>query len=99
MLLLGLGLGGSIRSILTANPQASITVVEDMHVGIEVVLPALVSKLRPGDYLIVEDSAHKQKTLEKFAEGSIGLEVDQHYTDRFGVNGTSAMNSILRVAG
>lgn len=83
----------------TLDPAVPWLVVEDMHVGIEMVLPALVSKLRPGDYLVVEDSAHKQSALERLAGGSIALEVDQRYTDRFGLNGTSAMNSILRVAG
>ncbi|WP_431277624.1 CmcI family methyltransferase [Leifsonia poae] len=81
----------------TLDQQAPWLIIEDMHVGIEKVLPQLVAKLRPGDYLIVEDSAHKQSVIENLAHGPVTLEVDQLFTDRFGLNGTSAMNSILRV--
>ncbi|MBM7412873.1 hypothetical protein JOE38_002696 [Clavibacter michiganensis] len=81
----------------TLDPGRPWLVVEDMHVGIEIVLPAIVRVLRPGDYLVVEDSAHKQDVIRSLAAGEVELDVDQSYTDRFGVNGTSAMNSILRV--
>lgn len=72
-------------------------IIEDMHVGIDVVLPAVALAMRPGDYLVVEDSGHKQKTLDLLAAGPVSLDVDQNYTDRFGTNGTSATNSVLRV--
>lgn len=72
-------------------------IVEDMHVGIEVVLPAVAAALRPGDYLVVEDSASKQDVLWQLVDGAVDFVVDQNYTDRFGLNGTSAMNSVLKV--
>ncbi len=81
----------------TLDRQTPWLVIEDMHVGVDTLLSALVQKLRPGDYVVVEDSAHKQSVLETLAHGPVALEVDQHFTDRFGLNGTSAMNSILRV--
>jgi cephalosporin hydroxylase len=73
-------------------------VVEDMHVGVELVLPRIAAALRPGDYLVVEDSGSKQGVLAELAESTPSLVVDRAYVDKFGLNGTSAMNSVLKVS-
>ncbi len=50
--------------------------------------------LRAGDYLFVEDSLRKQTPIGE-AIASRPYSIDTKYTDFFGINCTSAMNSIF----
>jgi len=49
-----------------------------------------------GDYLFIEDSLYKGDDLKSFlSKRPQRYLVDAHYTDFFGRNATSAINSIL----
>jgi hypothetical protein len=50
--------------------------------------------LENGDYLIIEDSMPKQDRIAEAIAGRPYL-VDSNYTDFFGINCTSAINSIF----
>lgn len=79
------------------NATGPCLVVEDMHVGLNTVIPTIAQVLRSGDYLLIEDSGPKQDVIAKIAKlDGPKFDVDTAYTDRFGRNGTSAMNSFLR---
>ncbi|TXS05052.1 hypothetical protein EAO73_12405 [Streptomyces sp. col6] len=72
-------------------------VVEDAHVGVRGVLEYVHEQLREGDYIIVEDSVGKGAQLREFNAAHPGqYAVDTHYTDYFGRNATSCVDSILR---
>lgn len=71
-------------------------VIEDAHVNVRNVLLYLDEFLKPGDYLFVEDSVNKGDALEAFLRERTGrYAVDSRYTDFFGRNATSAINSIF----
>ena len=70
-------------------------VIEDAHVNVPGVLRYFDSRLRPGDYLIVEDSRDKQEHLAAVINDR--YRVDTRYTDFFGRNATSAEDSIFKV--
>jgi len=71
-------------------------VIEDAHVNTGGVLRHFRPLLRPGDYVIVEDSENKISTLNQFAN-EVGSEfmVDTRYTDFFGRNATCSKDSIF----
>jgi cephalosporin hydroxylase len=71
-------------------------VVEDAHVNVEAVLHHFHQALKPGDYLVVEDSDVKRDDLRRFLSAyPDGYRVDTRYTDYFGRNATCANDSIL----
>lgn len=71
-------------------------VIEDAHVNVRNVLLYLDAFLREGDYLFVEDSVNKADAIEAFLRERSGrYAVDSRYTDFFGRNATSAINSIF----
>ena len=68
-------------------------IVEDAHVEVNKIITYFEKHMHRGDYLIIEDSWGRiQKTLQM----PNTLQVDAYYCDYFGINATSAMNSILR---
>jgi cephalosporin hydroxylase len=71
-------------------------VVEDAHKNVRDVLLYLDGFLMQGDYLFVEDSLEKGDALNAFlSERPDRYRVDTRYTDFFGRNATSAIDSIL----
>ena len=75
-------------------------VVEDAHVNTREMLEHFHPHLRPGDYLIVEDTAFmidKYQALERFVTEHAGdYKVDTRFTDLWGYNGTFSFNGYLR---
>ncbi|WP_371679754.1 CmcI family methyltransferase [Streptomyces sp. NBC_01276] len=72
-------------------------VVEDAHVGVRAVLEYVHGWLEEGDYIMVEDSVGKAAQLADFTAAHPGVyAVDTRYTDFFGRNATSCVDSILR---
>ncbi|SEH90967.1 Cephalosporin hydroxylase [Mycolicibacterium rutilum] len=75
-------------------------VIEDAHVNTYEMLEHFHPHLRPGDYLIVEDTAFmidKYQALERFAGNHAGdYKVDTRFTDLWGYNGTFSFNGYLR---
>jgi cephalosporin hydroxylase len=69
-------------------------VIEDFHGDLGAVLRSLDTLLTAGDYLVVEDSFPKQGRVAETIAGRPYL-VDSKYTDFFGINCTSAINSIF----
>jgi cephalosporin hydroxylase len=68
-------------------------IVEDAHVEVNKVISYFEEHMQIGDYMIIEDSwGKKGNTLEI----PNTLLVDAYYCDYFGLNATSAMNTILR---
>ncbi len=71
-------------------------VIEDAHVAVPQVLGHFAAHMRAGDYFMVEDSATKQDDLAAFHAAHEGtFRIDTGYTDFFGRNATSAVDSIL----
>jgi len=71
-------------------------VVEDAHHNVEGVLGWFHRFLKPGDYLVVEDSDVKHDTLSAFTAAHPGdYLVDTRFTDNFGRNATCAADSIF----
>mgnify|MGYP003314793172 FL=1 len=68
-------------------------IVEDAHVEVNKIMEYFEEHMHRGDYLIIEDSRGKPQTK---LEVPNTLYVDAYYCDYFGINATSAMNSILR---
>ncbi len=68
--------------------------IEDFHGDIAGFFKNIDSILDVGDYLVVEDSFPKQSRIAEVIAGRPYL-VDSKYTDFFGVNCTSAVNSIF----
>jgi hypothetical protein len=74
--------------------------IEDAHVNVFDVIHYMASVLRPKDYLIIEDSIAKQEVvLAGLGETEGHFAVDTYYTDFFGINATSAVNTILTQRG
>jgi cephalosporin hydroxylase len=94
-----------LEGISSTNPlpfkerfTGTILVSEDAHVNVRNVLLEVDSFLSSGDYLIVEDSAVKQKDISEFlAATNKDYRVDRYYLDFFGVNGSSSIDSIFKV--
>ncbi|MGW2631515.1 CmcI family methyltransferase [Streptomyces chattanoogensis] len=74
-------------------------VVEDAHIHVPAVLGFFDPLLRPGDCLVVEDSLAKQETLRDFltAGTHAAYMADSALLDLYGVNATSAVNSVWHV--
>ena len=76
--------------------QGALLLIEDAHHGVDVVLEQAHARLAPGDYLIVEDSQGKQDTLGKSPLAvKADYAVDTRFTDLFGTNVTSCIDSIF----
>lgn len=70
-------------------------IIEDAHVHLEKVLEHLSKLMLSSDYLVIEDSFLKQQKILNFANKVNGYYIDTYYTDFFGINSTTAANSIL----
>ena len=68
-------------------------IVEDAHIKVNKIMEYFENHMDVADYLIIEDSRGKMQTTLEIPNT---LYVDAYYCDYFGVNATSAMNSILR---
>jgi len=81
--------------LLSSAPHPFL-IVEDAHKNVREVLLYLDRFLTKGDYLIVEDSLKKHEELNAFLSERPGrYRVDTRYTDFFGRNATSAIDSIF----
>jgi cephalosporin hydroxylase len=81
--------------LLRSAPRPYV-VIEDAHLNAHDVFLYLDDFLNKGDYLFIEDSYKKADALNGFlAERPHRYVVDTRYTDFFGRNATSAVNSIL----
>jgi cephalosporin hydroxylase len=69
-------------------------VIEDFHGHLGGMFRSLDVMLAAGDYLVIEDSYAKQSQIAAAIAGRPYL-VDSKYTDFFGINCTSAVNSIF----
>ena len=67
-------------------------ILEDAHVEVNKVLTYFERHMHTEDYIIIEDSRGKLQTKLKVPNT---LYVDAYYCDYFGLNATSAMNTIL----
>jgi cephalosporin hydroxylase len=74
--------------------QRPCLVVEDFHGDLAGFFSNLDSILEAGDYLVIEDSSGKQNRIAELIADRPYL-VDAKYTDFFGINCTSAINSIF----
>ncbi len=93
-------LGAVLDDRLLASLPCPWLVIEDAHVAVDAVLAFFDARLLPGDYLVVEDSADKTGPIGALADRRPGrYGVDTRYTDFFGRNATSAVDSVFRVAG
>ena len=71
-------------------------VVEDAHHNVSAVLDHMHQYLRPGDYLVVEDTDVKRDALRQFTAAHPGAYlVDTKFTDNFGRNATCAADGIF----
>lgn len=93
---------GDARELRTLLPGDALAVrprliVEDAHVGVREVLEYAHGMMEEGDYIVVEDSVGKSAQLDDFtATHKHAYAVDTYYTDFFGRNATSCVDSILR---
>jgi cephalosporin hydroxylase len=75
-------------------------IIEDVHAHIVEALLYFDRFSKRGDYLVVEDSLDKCADVQKFLlEASSEYQVDTKYTDFFGRNATSSIDSIFRNQG
>ncbi len=85
---------------LEANARSNIELarpcllVEDFHGELSGFFEHMDSILKAGDYLVIEDSNPKQSAIAQTIAG-LPYAVDTKYTDFFGINCTSAINSIF----
>lgn len=79
-----------------AGPELArpVLLIEDFHADLGEFFASVDRLLAAGDYLVVEDSYSKQGRMSSVIAGYPYL-VDTKYTDFFGVNCTSAVNSIF----
>lgn len=75
--------------------QRPCLVIEDFHGELPGFFADLDAMLEAGDYLVVEDSLQKQGAIGQCIADRPYM-IDTTYTDFFGINCTSAINSILR---
>ena len=81
-----------ISNFSTKNLPHPWIIIEDAHVNVNEVITYFEKHMHRGDYLIIEDSRGKPQTK---LEVPNTLRVDAYYCDYFGINATSAMNTIL----
>jgi len=67
-------------------------ILEDAHIEVNKVITYFEKHMQIGDYIIIEDSVGKK--LSNLIVPRT-LHVDAYYCDYFGINATSAMNTIL----
>ncbi len=82
-----------ISNFNTENLPHPWLIVEDAHVEVNKVITYFENHMHTGDYMIIEDSWGKKGSK---LEVPNTLLVDAYYCDYFGINATSAMNTILR---
>jgi cephalosporin hydroxylase len=70
-------------------------IIEDYHAADAETLIEAERILRPGDYLVIEDSLVKQDLIRQVLSRD-SFQIDTQLTDFFGINCTSAVNGILR---
>jgi cephalosporin hydroxylase len=75
--------------------QRPCLLIEDFHGDLSDFFEHIDALVEPGDYLVIEDSLQKQSQIGRCIADRPYL-IDTKYTDFFGINCTSAMNSILR---
>ena len=81
---------------MLAEAPRPLLLIEDAHESVGKVLCHFAAHMKPGDRIVVEDSAGKQEVLGDFAKWTLdAFLVDTLYTDFFGYNATSAVNSFL----
>jgi len=90
----------NISSLLPHNLLSSLPkpwlVVEDVHVNVLGILEHISPFVVPGDYIVVEDSIHKQETIVEWLNSTDReFLIDSKFVDFFGVNSTSSPNSIF----
>jgi cephalosporin hydroxylase len=68
-------------------------ILEDAHVEVNKVVSHFEKHMQIGDYMIIEDTRGKKGSTLEIPNT---LYVDAYYCDYFGLNATSAVNSILR---
>jgi cephalosporin hydroxylase len=68
--------------------------IEDFHGDLTGIFKNIDLLLEDGDYFVIEDSSSKQQRIAELIADRPYL-IDAKYTDFFGVNCTSAMNSIF----
>ncbi|WP_329314378.1 CmcI family methyltransferase [Streptomyces sp. NBC_01262] len=90
--------GALTADVLSMLPRPWL-VVEDAHVHVPKVLRFFDRQLRGGDCLVIEDSRGKQDCLRDFlVAGTEAVYLaDSALIDFYGINATSAVNSIWRV--
>lgn len=95
---------GDIKNIPQLLPQALLDsfpkpwlIIEDAHAHTLDVISYVANSLTSGDYFIIEDSINKIDTIRIWANRieEESFAIDTYYTDFFGVNATSAANSII----
>ena len=78
------------HGLLCSEPHPWL-MVEDAHHNVAAVLEHFHQFMRPGDYLVVEDSDVKREDLRAFTSAHPGCYlVDTRFTDAFGRNATCA---------
>ncbi|MGD6874282.1 CmcI family methyltransferase [Sutcliffiella horikoshii] len=100
-------LEGDIKNIsnllsleFTNSLPRPLLIIEDAHVYLEDLLKHLDCIMKEQDYLVIEDSLIKQSIIMDWSNSikSTYL-IDNYFTDFFGINGTTATNSILIKSG
>jgi cephalosporin hydroxylase len=74
--------------------QRPCLLVEDFHGDLGAAFEPIDAILQAGDYLFIEDSIRKQARIGEVIANR-PYSIDSRYTDFFGINCTSAMNSIF----
>ena len=82
-----------ISNFSTKNLPHPWIIIEDAHVNVNEVITYFEKHMHTGDYLIIEDTRGKKGSTLRIPNT---LQVDAYYCDYFGLNATSAMNTILR---
>jgi cephalosporin hydroxylase len=80
---------------ILARAGKPILLIEDAHQHVGLVLAHFAPHMQRGDRIVIEDSDGKQEILRNFTASCETFHVDTFYTDFFGTNATSAMNSFL----
>jgi cephalosporin hydroxylase len=84
-----------MRAADPAGVDHPCVIIEDYHAADAETLIEAERILRPGDYLVIEDSLVKQDLIRQVLSRD-SFQIDTQLTDFFGINCTSAVNGILR---
>ena len=82
-----------ISNFDTKNLPHPWLILEDAHIEVNKIITYFENHMHTGDYIIIEDSRGKKGSALEIPNT---LYVDAYYCDYFGLNATSAMNTILR---